>query len=86
MLQEDYLADEDIFIDAMAGVRNALLKHLTWEWDWSTVSIAQAAAGRNSELAQACVSWLGQSLFAAQIGKAEGKKGSCSFLPFLLGG
>lgn len=34
---------------------------------------AAAAADRNSELVQACVSWLREEPFAAQIRKAEGK-------------
>ena len=34
---------------------------------------AAAAADRNPELVQACVSWLGEELFAAQIRKAEGE-------------
>lgn len=37
------------------------------------VQAATAAADRNSELVQACVSWLRKELFAAQIRKAEGK-------------
>lgn len=34
---------------------------------------AAATADRNPDLAQACASWLGEELFAAQIGKAEGE-------------
>jgi len=37
------------------------------------IAQAAAAADRNSELVQACVSWLGEKLFAAQVRKAEGE-------------
>lgn len=45
------------------------------------VQAATAAADRNSELVQACVSWLRKELCAAQIRKAEGKDLQMSKLP-----